>query len=187
MPIKSADVVQDISGAADAAEAGTWTRRWGGASTGDRAKTIADNINTPGTWQNTLYQATQALIREHMADLTARGALDAEGYFTLFRGINGQQARDADDALRASGEGPVHLRVRPVSSWSASHELARRRFAGFDGVVVEQRVHYTRVISAHYWEPWISDEIEFALVSPEEDFVVIRADEKQVDPYSGAR
>ena len=187
MPIKSADVVKAVAGDADAAEAGTWARRWGGSSTPAGAKSIADNINTPGTWQNTLYQSTQALLREHLPDLQARGAIDADGYLTLFRGIDGQQARDADAALRASGEGPVHLRVRPVSSWSASHELARRRFAGFDGVVVEQRVHYTRVISAHYWEQWISDEIEFALVSPEEDFVVIRANEKKADPYSGAR
>lgn len=158
-----------------------WADAWVGNSTKYGADKFIDGIADESHFAHAMYESTQALFREKMAELQALGVVDADGYLHVFRGVKNKQATALDRALNKSEF--AKLKVHSVSSWSASHRVARR-FARKDGVVAQQRVHFSRVIAAHFWEqPWKLAEFEFALAAPEESFIVSRADETLPDAY----
>jgi hypothetical protein len=67
---------------------------------------------------------------------------------TLFRGIYDDNARDVR-AQHAAG-GAVSCRVREAASWTDSLRSGRAvAMGGEDGVVLRQKIHYTRVFSTY--------------------------------------
>lgn len=175
-----------------------WTRQWVSQSTDKGAENATAHINDPSHHLHAQYHATQALLRHHMPELVERGIVDAEGYVTLYRGVKGDPGGGAPNrsafgapqgvalerALAANQDGSAWLDTREVSSWTASHGVARS-FAQGSGTVAQSKVHVSNALVVHNFEShWRLNEVEWALVTPEKGYRVVRADESRFDPYA---
>lgn len=161
------------------AQAEEWTDFWVEESTDDAAEIANAGVHTDGHFARAQYAATQALLKQRLPELQAKGVVDKDGYVTLYRGITADAQGEAlEAALATSRTGAVEMDVRATSSWSESHASARRNFASHSGIVVEHRVHYTNAFAYHENERWDeNDEYEWTLINPSKRFTVIRADE----------
>lgn len=135
-----------------------WTSNWVANTSRLKAEKAVAGLDTKDSWQQWQYSATQALIERRMPQLLAAGIVDADGYVTLYRGVNGAQAAE----IKKLGTNTVDLALHPVSSWSSSKEaadmFAAGGGAGTDGVVLKQKIHYSRAFAMHenefapYWD-----------------------------------
>lgn len=151
----------------------------------DHAKMAALPANQYAVTQEALYQRLTSPLPddiddygEHITDL-----IDQDGYITLYRGINGYQARQAWADQRSSGKSP-RVAVYSLSSWSTRKEIGNE-FAGGgkgdrgdDGAILEMRVHISRVYTQ--WQQQsravggYAREREWILAFPEEEVVPMR-------------
>jgi hypothetical protein len=179
------EVTKNTVGKEAAEKAHVWGKQWVAQSTAKGADALLTGIDKPAHHLHAQYHATQALLKQHLPQLQKAGIVDKDGYITLYRGVKADgQGGKLESAFSKSTDGLVHMDVRGASSWSASHRVARS-FAMYNGVVVQQKVHYSNAAAVHHFEPkWGLKEQEWVLVAKQNKFKVARADESVSDPYS---
>ncbi len=124
------------------------------------------------------YAATQAALEHRIASGELTTVIDRDGYITLYRGIKHEQARDLRLA-REQGESTV-VDFRSVSSWSTDRDVAER-FSDHNNIVVQARVHYTRIFSQYEQEEiamrrYGDREAEWIVVADEEEYTLVSTD-----------
>jgi SPP1 gp7 family putative phage head morphogenesis protein len=144
----SGPCVKLIDDAKNRAEYARWMDLWVGRSTAKLALEARRGIEVAGSAARDGYLATQAFIESRLGRLRTEGIIDPNGYVTLYRGVYDDNAR-AVRAQHAAG-GAVSSRVRDAASWTDSLRSARAAaMGGDDGLVMHQKIHYTRIYSTY--------------------------------------
>lgn len=140
-----------------------WADRWQNESTDASANAAFTSVQQHSGWGNAQYHATQALLEHDIEAMKHSGLIDADGYVTLYRGVQGKQA---EDIRKASKSGKASMKVRKASSWSSDKIVAHKFASG--GVVVRAKIHYSRAFAVHKYEN------QFSLWGNEGEWVMLQ-------------
>jgi hypothetical protein len=148
--------IHEVLGEGARIQAKRWEHSWVNAPTPARAAEAASAVNTRGSWQHVQYHATQAELRHRLPELQRRGIVDEHGYVTLYRGVHGPQAEKLLAHFAAHGDdSEAMLDTNKLASWSDNPQVGQlfaESSPGLKGVVVTQRVHYSRAFWSYHGE-----------------------------------